>query len=433
MNQKIKSIFSIFSLIFIFSIQVFGQTSLTIDRAVQLAVGSHPEIHQAKASISVSDAKLEYANGSYYPVVTASANYTWINPISEVNFGAGTFKTNPENNYGAQIGAQYLLYDFGRRSTAVDAALTGKLAAEENVELVTRNLAYQTIQVFYSALFLKNAVSVQNEQLNALNTNLSYIQKKLDSGSATDFDILSTKVKIAAAENTRIDLQNNLNTQLILLKRLTGIPEKESVDLNGNFEFGFSDINMDSLISNAVQNRIELKMAKTMNQSAIMKKSTAEKDNNPYLVGNVSWGLKNGYLPNFDAIRGTYIVGFQLQVPIFDGNKTESEVHEAEANIRSSESKIEDVQLQINSDVRTAMENLNSCKQKLQTTDAQVDQAKKAVEQARIRYKNELITNLDLLSSEVSLSQAQLANLQAKYTYQMANYQLKRAIGEKIW
>lgn len=411
----------------------FSQTHLTETDAVQMAVAHFPEIKQAKENISASEAKLDYANGSFYPIVTASAGYTFVNPISEVSFGSGTFKTNPENNYNAQIGAQYLVYDFGRRSSAVEAAENGKLTAEENVELVTRNVAYQTVQVFYSVLFLQNAIRVQDEQLNSLNTNLSYTQKKLDLGSATDFDVLNTKVKIAAAENTKIDLQNNLNNQLILLKRLTGISDSENIEVTGNFEVTDVDQNIESLVSNALQNRIELKLAKTMNQSAQLKKSIAEKDDNPYIVGNASWGLKNGYLPNFDAIRGNYVLGFQLQVPIFDGNKTESDVREAEANIRSSESKIEDIQLQINSDIRSALENVKAGKEKLATTEAQVNQAQKAVEQARVRYKNELITNLDLLSTEVSLSQAQLANLQAKYNFQMAVYQLKRAVGVKVW
>ena len=35
--------------------------------------------------------------------------------------------------------------------------------------------------------------------------------KKVQSGSATDYDILTTKVKLAAVQNQKIDLQNCFN------------------------------------------------------------------------------------------------------------------------------------------------------------------------------------------------------------------------------
>lgn len=44
-----------------------------------------------------------------------------------------------------------------------------------------------------------------------------------------------------------------------------------------------------------------------------------------------------------------------------------------------------------------------------------------------------MATVLDLLNTEASLSQAELARLQADYAYVISNYTMKRATGELFW
>ena len=66
-------------------------------------------------------------------------------------------------------------------------------------------------------------------------------------------------------------------------------------------------------------------------------------------------------------------------------------------------------------------------------TDITVEQAKSAVEQARIRYQAGTVTNLDLLDAETSLSQAELMQIQALYQFVVSRYELGQAVGEKAW
>ncbi|MDP1136977.1 TolC family protein, partial [Klebsiella pneumoniae] len=73
---------------------------------------------------------------------------------------------------------------------------------------------------------------------------------------------------------------------------------------------------------------------------------------------------------------------------------------------------------------------LETAREKILTTESQVQQAKLAAEHARARYENGMATTLDLLDTEASLAQAELARLQAAYDYVLNNYTLKRATGE---
>jgi outer membrane protein TolC len=70
---------------------------------------------------------------------------------------------------------------------------------------------------------------------------------------------------------------------------------------------------------------------------------------------------------------------------------------------------------------------------KLQTTEVAVQQAKTALNLAKIRYEAGTVTNLDLLDAETALAQARFERLQALYNFVMGKYDLDQAIGEKSW
>ena len=52
---------------------------------------------------------------------------------------------------------------------------------------------------------------------------------------------------------------------------------------------------------------------------------------------------------------------------------------------------------------------------------------------ARVRYDAGVVTNLDLLDAEMTLSQVKLIRLRAFYTYTESLNALNRATGRKIW
>jgi len=86
----------------------------------------------------------------------------------------------------------------------------------------------------------------------------------------------------------------------------------------------------------------------------------------------------------------------------------------------------------VQEEVRQSLNSLKASRQNIATTTLQVEQAELAATHARTRYRNGLATALDLLDTEASLAGAELSNLQARYTFVMNTYALKRAAGEPL-
>jgi len=255
----------------------------------------------------------------------------------------------------------------------------------------------------------------------------------VQAGTATDFDVLTTQVRVAAAENAKINLQNNLENTKVVFRQLLGLAPGSSVNLAGEFTEEPISLNTDSLVSQALSNRIEMKAAGDQLNSAEMQYKIASATNNPTLDGSIMWGLKNGFFPDYTAMRGNFVAAVQLAVPLFDGYRERDLEDQANAGIRVSEDNKNGVAEQIKSDVQKSISDVRSSIDRLRTTEITVEQAKTAVEQARIRYQAGTITNLDLLDAETSLSQAELMQIQALYQFVVSRYELDQAVGTKVW
>ncbi|NTV45103.1 MAG: TolC family protein [Chlorobiales bacterium] len=407
--------------------------SLSLQGAIHLAVRQNPQAKQAKENLSAAKARVTQNRSSFFPSVTASATYTRLDPVPEIGLGTTSFKTAPNNNYNFQVGAQMLLFDFGKRSDLVDLTLTQKSSQENNLNMVERDLAYQTVQLFYGILFLQENIKVQDEQITALQQNEDRIRKRVLTGTATEFNVLTAQVRIGAAQNRRTDLVNSMQNTEISLKRLLGLPESAPLKLKGNFAYQPVTFSADDLVQKAVNNRVELKMAQETEMLAQIQRSIASKGDLPTLSAQAAYGIKNGYPMDVEELRGNFYGAVELQVPIFTGFKVSGEKQEAEANIYAAEAKTLDMKQLITADVAQAINSIDASKAKLKTAETQVKQAKEAAQQARIRYDNGMVTTLDLLDAEVSLSEAELTQIQAHYNYVISVYLLKRATGEVIW
>ena len=412
--------------------QQADKDSLSLQQAIKLTLTNQPLLNQAAEEINAAEAKIKEQNSFYYPRVKGDISYTRIGPVPTIQFGGIGFTLAPNNNYDAHISASQLVYDFGQRSALVDLVRSYKLSSEDKLRLIKNNLSYQTVQIFYTILFTEKSIAVKNEQINTLKKHIELTNKKVQSGSATDFDVLTTEVRVASAENQKIDLENNLNKEKIYLKSLLGWPSDKELNLSGEFRIDTALTGDESLIAEAFQKRPEIKLAKDAENSAMVSKQVASLTDKPTLSIIASYGFKNGFEPNLDVLRGNWAAGINASIPIFNGNLKDAKVEEAEANLKSSSAKISELERKIRTQVEQAATDLKASKSKIKTSELQVRQARDAVSRAEVKYRDGVITNLDLIDAETSLSEAELLRLRVTYENIINTYSLMEAIGTEI-
>ena len=410
-----------------------AKTPLTLDQAIQLVRKNNPALKAAAEEITAADARITQSRSAYFPQISASAGYTWLDTVSKIDLGSGVMQFMPNDNYDAKVTAKATLLDFGKRGTTVNLARSGKKTAEQSLELARRELSFQTVQLFYGILFLQENLRVEEKEIAALNKALDYTTKRYQSGAATRFDVLSTEVRIAAARNKTLDIEHELRRSQLTLRRLTGITENAPLSLQGSFALTAKALANSGLVAQALEQRLELQLSRENEAAAKLHRSLAMKQGLPVVTGSISWGVTNGYQPDIDEMRNNVAAGLHLEIPLFNGFRTSAERQESTALMRAATQRRIDTEQQVKTDVEETVHALQTASDKITTTEVQVQQAELAARHVRARYENGMATALDLLDTEAALSQAELARLQAAYAYVMNSYTLKRATGEVFW
>lgn len=408
--------------------------SLSLKTIIQEVVKTHPSVKTAEEAINNANARIGLAKTGYYPEVDMTANYSNLQPVIKITIPSmGSFQLYPENNYSASLNYRQVVYDFGRTKENIALENENKSIGEQALAQVKQKLSLYAVNNFYTLLFLQAAMQIKEEQLAALNEHLQYVEKMKATGSATEYQVLSTKVKISAIESQKVDLKAAITAQQAAMKALMGGNQSGNPVVKNELLFDLPAIPSDSLFSYAYRNRDEVLLNEKKTSLAGMRMDIIKLQNKPMLSLQASGGAKNGYVPNLDKLTPNYVVGLGLRVPIFDGMKKKYNLLQAQSAITSLSYESDLTKRAISTEISEAEAYLNAAKTKIGQYELQLEQAMKANKLAETSFKSGVITNLDLLDANTSVSESELMLLKARIDYAASIYKLKAALGERLY
>ncbi|MBC6610356.1 TolC family protein [Hymenobacter sp. BT507] len=410
--------------------------SLSLETTIRSVLDANPSINALQEEVNQAQSRLAQQRTYLKPVVTGTASYTRIDPQVKLNLTPeqAPFQLAPNNNYDTHVAAQYTLLDFGRANAAIEVARSRTLTAADNIDVTRRDLAYAAAQSYYSILFAREAIRVQDAQIASLQQHEREMQRRVEGGVSTQFDVTTTQVRIAQAQDKKIDLQNQLRNQEVQLARLLHKSESAVVPVRGRFEYNPEAVNVQAALEAGAANRPEVKLARDNEATAAAQLRVAEVGNKPQLNVLAQAGGKNGYIvPNLNRFRFNTVAGAQLSIPIYDGGRNKTQRAEAQSAIKGAQARTQDTQEQVRADVLQAVNNMQASTARYDNSQVQIGQATDALTRAKARYRYGVGNNLDVLDAETQLAQSRLSRLQAIYNYTIGQYQLRRATGEQIW
>ena len=446
MNNQInkKSILSSFALIILFTSISAGQVandkmrlttdSLSLKTVIQQVISTYPSVKVAEEAIRNADSRIGLAKTGYNPTVDMTASFANLAPVTKLSFpGLGNFQLYPGNNYSASVNFQQLVYDFGRTHQNVELENENKAIGEQTLEQVKQTLSLYTINSYYTLLFLQAAIKIKDEQLSTLNEHLQYIEKVMATGSATEYQVLTTKVRISSVENQKVDLIAALKTQQATMNSLLGIDQTNKPVVRYELSVEPPAVQSDSILSFAFRNRDEVLINEKRATLAELRYGMTKLQNKPLLSLQASGGAKNGYIPYLNRLTPNYVIGLGLRVPIYDGMKNKYNISQAQSAITSLSYESDYTKRNISNEVYESEALLFAASKKVSQSELQLMQALKAYSLAETSFKSGIITNLDLLDANTSVSESNLLLLKAKIDYAASVYKLKAALGERIY
>jgi outer membrane protein len=414
-------------------VQAQSSDTLTLAQAVQMAIRNSPSFAEGEAAIDRAKAQYRETESYAYPQLAADASYTRIDPVISIPFGSQVFVTQPNNNYNGNLNMQQPLWSFGRFEAEDKVAESGIKSATDNLDQFRAQAAYQTTQAYYNLLTADEGIRVEQEQVKVLEGNLSDARKREQQGTATSLDTLNIQARISQTQSQIDELESTRRKQASMLRRLLGMAPGTSVNVTRPPTALSLPEREDTLESLAEKQRPELIAAEDAENTAKFQIDAASNNNDPLLTTNVVGGVKDGYLPNLTQPKLNWAGTVSLHVPILDGGRTHAQVDEAAAEYRAAQARTEDAKRGVQNDIEQALADLQSSRLRLGLTKFQIEQARQAYNIAQVRYQNGAATNLDVLTAQSALEQAELNQAQLMFSLELSEYNLNRAVGTPMW
>lgn len=395
-----------------------------------------PRLKEQEQQLRAGEVRIDIARSAYQPNITGNGSYQYVTPVAKatlpVNGNETTIQFQPNHNVNANIGVGQTLYDFGRTDASIRQAFDNVQLLKRNLELTRQNLGYQVAAAYYGVGFLQKSITVQDSVIQVAQKNIQLFANRLQNGEALQYDLLTQQVRLKAAQNRKIDLQNNLERQRALLTYLTGNPNPAISPAAAQFDAPLQPFTTEGSLQTAQSSNKEIQLAQDRVRAAQTDLLAYTRSGRPNLSFSGSAGYRNGYLPEIGALKFNIAAGVNLTVPIYSGKRYTLQNQAARLNLDASRYAVENANAQLRQNLEQLNADIRSNQQRLQNLETQVLQARKALEIAQIRLQSGVITPVELQSAETGVEEAELARLNYQYQLVLNQLEYKRLVGENL-
>jgi len=404
---------------------------IDLQGSISYALEHNYSIRLAREAIREQEGLIVEVKAQILPRVSASASYT--------KKDSDLVQSAPPSTQDWTIAIQVrqTVYAGGGIKAAIDAQGLVRDASLLNLKATINNALLDVRTKFYNILLARDQIKVQEENIALLTEQLRNVTNRFKAGTVSNFDVLQAEVQLANAQPTLITARNTYRTSLDQLRQSLGAPVSLTVDSSktfdvvGTLQFTPAQYDLNSALESARANRPEL-LALSKTEQAQQRNVRLQQSG--YLptvdvVGGYQW-IKKASSNRFQDSLDGWTIGAEANWAIFDGRATAGKVMQARSQYEQARLNTESQTLGIDVEVRQAYSALQEADELVQATLKTVDQARESLRLATARFNAGTATQLDVLTSQVALSQARLNELQANYNYNVALAGMRKAIGQ---
>jgi len=412
-----------------------------LNQLVRASIDYAPKIKEQQQMVLMGDFKTKIQQAALKPQISTEIGVTRYDPIAKVQFGPEVIQILPNMNYNANIGGNYVIYDWGKQFANIEKSRLETGLTKTGVEGLKTIYAYQVANLYYGIIYAQKAIEVQKEQLKLVDDNGKIINNRLKQGDAINYDQVSIQVRYKNAESRLTDLQSQLERQYIYLSSLTGKNSYGIIPLGTNFNSGTTDLSIEEALNQAQTNNYDLKTLREKDLIAASDVKIAQMSSLPNLAAIAQVGVKNGYVPRINGEQPAFAddfklntaVGVKLTIPVYTGHRGTYQTEVAKLNREMLKYSVDVTNQTLKRDLEAAQNDYNSAKSKLDLSERNIFQARYALKLANTRYENGVLTNIEIEAAQTALKESQLTQLQYQYQMALAKLEMNRLSGVKFW
>jgi outer membrane protein TolC len=430
---------------------------LSLEEAVSTGLRVADEIRLSAAQADVADAQFDLARAAVLPQLRINSAYTRTFESARSNAVSAVF--NQPNTYTLNANVSQTLFQGGRLIATARAASSlaeaSRLNAEEQRALFT--VAVQ--RAYLGALLAERLVQLQESNLTLASSRLAQVQQFHTAGRAAQYDVLRAKVERANIEPVVIQARNDRELAQLELKRLLNLRLDQPLALTTVIDPTAAQMVVAAYLdSTALPDRPALRSAELVARSRRLAVTAARAEFLPTVTAFFQSGFmafpppgfgfpsQRGFLdaascpagsaPDRACQNGGWFedrnMGIQFSWPVFDGLRAKSAIDLARAQTRIAELELRQERELVAVEVARARAELQRAKAVFDGRRETSNEAQEAFRLASLRFSRGLSTQLEVSDSQLALLTAESGEARATYDLYLAAAELARALGRPI-
>jgi len=404
---------------------------LDLTGAIQFAVGNNFSIRQARERIRLQEGVLVEVRARNLPNASLDYYYT---KFDKTMLETGQRFT--DQDWAVELSVSQNLFTGGTVSSSIAAQKFRREAAVLELQAVINTALFDVRSKFYGVLLAKRQIEVAEQSLNLLEEQLRTVNDRYTAGTISKFDLLRAQVAVANGRPPLIQARNTYRIALEELRQSLGAtargPDRiaQTLEVVGALTYEPTNIDLQNALTSARDRRPELQQLFKQERAAQENVDAARGTYWPSLGLGAGYQIKKSTVSNdLDATRNGWSVRAEGSWAIFDGLATAGRVAQSRSLYAQSQLATAGQKLDIDVEVRRAFSTLQEAEELVTSSRAVVGEAEESVRLAQARFDAGTATQLDVLQSQVALTEARTNELQSLYNHTIAVASLRRAMG----
>ncbi len=426
-----------------------SENRFTLQQCLNYAIEHNENIIIANLEMDVSKAKTAEYLSSGFPQIDASANInknfilrrTYIDPSTfdpSIPEGGDLIAVEFGTPYDGDMGINLsqMIFD-GSYFVGVKASKTYQELSQKDHIKSKIDVVEAVTKAYYSVLVNQMLLETVNSNFQRLDSLVRETTIMQENGFAELLELNRTKVEFNNIKTRKSNSERALEISKYLLKFQMGMPVSYSLEVANKLTD--LDFNVEDELNMTFNNerRIEYSMLQTNTDLTELEMKNNKMGYLPNLDLIFSWGMNAGVkdfsdLGKFSNNRiwtDYQLAGLAFKLPIFDGLYKSKKIQQNKIQLQQLDYQRRMLENSIELEVVQAQQTLRMSMDDLSSQEENVQLAESVYNQTKIKYKEGVGTNLEVIDADNAFKQAQSNYFNALYDALIAHVDCQKALG----
>jgi len=443
------------------SIEKKEKTIGNIEECLRIALSNSKTLMIAKEEIRLAELKVREAARGLYPSLMGKLDRTdgSIRTTEPEGVDAG-FR---ETEFGLQVGQS--VYQGGKLKSTLAQARASLDMAKKKYDKAKQDLIFEAKKAYYNLVSSQANLYEQDRLLGQAESILEEVKKKHRMNLVTNEELLNVQSQYNQAYYQKISQEKEQALALLTLKHLLNVEESISVEAETHLDFQNLGISLDNCLELAGKNSLDLAISRLSVKFADFGREIARGEQGLKIDLSGFYGRGGGAYKTEDLkISDSWYAGIRVSkalggntlssgytsdqtnpklgqssrtesntgsvtLSFLDNLKTLSEEKRAEIEYERATNELKETEEKVELEVKEAYFNYEKSLVQLEAISKEIEFRKEETRIATEKGKMNLISNSQVLGTEINFTNAQTSYNEALAYYHIALASLNKAMG----